>query len=137
MRSVILRTAAPFLAGLMVLFSIYVLMRGHNEPGGGFIGGLIGAAALALICITNGPAALRKAMRLHPFVLAAGGLLMAALSALPSALFGEVVMTGLWWFPESFPDLKVLSTVVLFDIGVYFVVIGAVTGVVLALEEAP
>ena len=48
MRSLILRTVAPLIVGLMVLFSIFVLLRGHNEPGGGFIGGLIAVAALSI-----------------------------------------------------------------------------------------
>ena len=48
MRTLILRTAAPYLTSLMLLFSIFVLLRGHNEPGGGFIGGLIAVSAFAI-----------------------------------------------------------------------------------------
>ena len=61
MNSLILRTATPLLAGLMLLFSVYVLLRGHNEPGGGFIGGLIGASAFAIYAIAEGLAAARRA----------------------------------------------------------------------------
>ena len=48
MNTLIFRTVAPFLTALMVLFSIFVLLRGHNEPGGGFLGGLIAASAFAI-----------------------------------------------------------------------------------------
>ena len=61
MNSLILRTAVPALVGLMLLFSIYVLLRGHNEPGGGFIGGLIGASAFAIYTIAEGLASARRA----------------------------------------------------------------------------
>ena len=48
MNTLILRTVAPVVTSLMVLFSIFVLLRGHNEPGGGFIGGLIAVSALSI-----------------------------------------------------------------------------------------
>ncbi len=61
MRTIIFRTIAPYLSALMVLFSIFVLLRGHNEPGGGFIGGLIAASALAIFGIACGVASVRRA----------------------------------------------------------------------------
>ena len=66
MRTVIFRTIAPYLSALMVLYSIFVLLRGHNEPGGGFIGGLIAASALAIFGIACGVAAVRRAIKVHP-----------------------------------------------------------------------
>lgn len=62
MRSVIFRAVAPFLTSLMVLFSIFVLLRGHNEPGGGFIGGLIAVSALAIYGIACGVETVRRAI---------------------------------------------------------------------------
>ena len=136
MKSIILRTATPLLVGLTLLFSIYVLLRGHNEPGGGFIGGLIGASALATLAISEGISATRRALKAPPVVVAGFGLLLAGLSGVASILFGDVFLTGQWWFPSFAPDLKYLSTVVLFDIGVYLVVVGAVFAIILALEES-
>lgn len=135
MNSLILRTAAPFLVSLMLLFSIYVLLRGHNEPGGGFIGGLIGASAFAIYTIGEGLASARRALVVPPIAIAGVGLLVAALSGVVSLLFGEAFLSGQWWFPAFNPDLKYISTVVLFDVGVYLVVVGAIAGIAFGLEE--
>lgn len=135
MNSIILRTATPLLVGLTLLFSIYVLLRGHNEPGGGFIGGLIGASALAILAISEGVDATRRALVAPPVVVAGYGLLIAGLSGLVSWFYGDPFLTGQWWFPSFAPDLKYLSTVVLFDIGVYLVVVGSLFAIILALEE--
>lgn len=135
MNTVIFRTVAPYLTSLMVLFSVFILLRGHNEPGGGFIGGLIAASAFAIYGIACGVAPVRRAIYFHPMQLAAFGLFIAALSGLPSIFAGVPFMTGLWTFPVV-GDLELaLSTVLVFDIGVYFVVVGAVTSIALALEE--
>jgi hypothetical protein len=74
MNSIILRAATRLLVALLLLFSVYMLLRGHNEPGGGFIGGLIGATAS---CSTPSPAhrrAARKALRVAPQNIAMVGL---------------------------------------------------------------
>lgn len=135
MNSLILRTATPFLVGLMLLFSIYVLLRGHNEPGGGFIGGLIGASAFAIYAIAEGLPSARRALLVPPIVVAGVGLLLAALSGVVSIFFGDAFLTGQWWFPDFAPDLKYLSSVVLFDVGVYLVVVGTIASIAFALEE--
>nr|WP_272210620.1 MnhB domain-containing protein [Marinicella sp. W31]MDC2876521.1 MnhB domain-containing protein [Marinicella sp. W31] len=67
MNTLIFRTAAPFLSALMMLFSIFVLLRGHNAPGGGFIGGLIAASAIAIFGIASGVAAVRRAVFFIPW----------------------------------------------------------------------
>jgi multicomponent Na+:H+ antiporter subunit B len=135
MNSLILRTATPFLVGLMLLFSIYVLLRGHNEPGGGFIGGLIGASAFAIYAIAEGLASARRALVVPPITVAGTGLLLAALSGVISIFFGDAFLTGQWWFPDFAPNLKYLSSVVLFDVGVYLVVVGTIASIAFALEE--
>lgn len=135
MNSLILRTASPFLVGVTVLFSIYVLLRGHNEPGGGFIGGLMGASALATYMISEGPRATRRALAVSPIAIAGFGLFIAGLSGVASLFSGDAFLTGLWWFPAFAPDLKYLSTVVVFDIGVYLVVVGTIVAIILGLEE--
>ncbi|MCQ2004923.1 Na+/H+ antiporter subunit B [Rhizobium sp. NRK18] len=135
MNTVIFRTAAPFLTSLMLLFSVFVLLRGHNEPGGGFIGGLIAASALAIYGIACGVATVRRAIRFHPITIAAAGLLLSCCAGLLS-LFPDVpFMTALWIYPSIFGVEVPLSTVTAFDTGVYLVVVGSITSIALALEE--
>ncbi|MFK3778206.1 Na+/H+ antiporter subunit B [Agrobacterium sp. NPDC089420] len=135
MNTLILRTVAPVITSLMVLFSVFVLLRGHNEPGGGFIGGLIAVSALAIYGIAYGVSAVRRAIVFHPLAIAGAGLLMAMLSGLVSIAAGVPFMTGLWVYPSLFGVEVPLSTVMSFDIGVYLVVVGAITSIALALEE--
>lgn len=135
MRTVIFRTAAPYLTSLMVLFSVFVLLRGHNEPGGGFIGGLIAASAFAIYGIACGVSPVRRALYFHPMALSGFGLFLAAMSGFVSLGFGVPFLTGLWTSPSFLGVTLDLSTVLFFDIGVYFVVVGSITSVALALEE--
>ncbi len=137
MNSVILSTATRVLVALMLLFSIYMLLRGHNQPGGGFIGGLIAAIGFALYAIAQGTAAARAALRIDPRTLCMFGLALALLAGLGAAPFGDPLFTGQWWFLGGTADSKglPLSSVLIFDIGVYLVVIGAVLTLVFALEE--
>ena len=135
MNTLIFRTIAPFLTALMLLFSVFILLRGHNEPGGGFIGGLIAASALAIYGIANGVPAVRRAIRVHPLAIAGAGLLMSTAAGLISIAAAVPFMTGLWIYPTILGLEVPLSSVMLFDIGVYFVVLGAITAIALALEE--
>ncbi|MEO5322147.1 Na+/H+ antiporter subunit B [Mesorhizobium sp. CC13] len=135
MQTLIFRTAAPFLTGLMLMFSVFVMLRGHNEPGGGFTGGLIAASAFAIHGIAFGVPAVRRALHFHPMAVAGFGLFLAAMAGLPSLVFGVPFLTGLWASPSLFGISVDLSTVMFFDIGVYFVVVGSFTSIALALED--
>lgn len=135
MRTVIFRSIAPYLTSLMVLFSIFVLLRGHNEPGGGFIGGLIAASALAIYGIACGVAPVRRAIYFHPMAIAAFGLFMSAMAGVLSIFAGVPYMSGLWIYPHLFGVEVALSSVLVFDVGVYLVVVGAISSIALALEE--
>lgn len=135
MNTLIFRTVAPFLTALMIVFSVFVLLRGHNEPGGGFIGGLIAASAFAIYGIAYGVAAVRRALWFHPMSIAGFGLLLSTLSGFLSIFAGVPFMTGLWIYPHFFGVEIALSSVMSFDIGVYLVVVGAITSIALALEE--
>ncbi|MGO4114496.1 Na+/H+ antiporter subunit B [Rhizobium ruizarguesonis] len=135
MNTLIFRTVAPFLTALMLLFSVFVLLRGHNEPGGGFIGGLIAASGLAIYGIARGVGAVRRALYFHPLSIAGFGLLLSTAAGLLSILFDAPFMTGLWIYPTLFGAEVPLSSVMLFDVGVYLVVLGAIISIALALEE--
>ena len=137
MRSIILSTAARYLMPLLLMFSIFVLLRGHDEPGGGFVGGLVAASGFALYVLSDGVEATQRALRFSPRVFIATGLLIAVLSALFPLLLGETFMKGLWasdaW--KALPGIGVPGTPFFFDIGVYLVVLGVVVGIVFAFFE--
>lgn len=135
MQTLIFRTIAPYLCALMILFSIFVCLRGHNEPGGGFIGGLIAASAFAVYGIAYGVSAVRKAIVVHPMAIAGFGLFFGLLTGLISLFLEQPFFTGQWVFIDIFSTSVALSTPMFFDIGVYFVVVGAITSIALALEE--
>ena len=135
MNTIIFRTFAPYLTALMVLFSVFILLRGHNDPGGGFIGGLLAASAFAIYGIANSVTPVRRAIYFHPISLAGFGLFIATLAGLPSILAQVPFLTGLWVYPKIGSVELALSTTLIFDIGVYFVVVGTITSIALALEE--
>jgi multicomponent Na+:H+ antiporter subunit B len=130
-RSLILITTARLLVALMLLFSLFLLVRGHDEPGGGFLGGLIAAASFVLYVVAEGPGAVRSALRVDPRVLAFVGIGLALLAGLLAALPGDVFFRAQW---TELGGLKVGSPF-LFDCGVYLVVVGSICTLVVALEE--
>ncbi|MDD3828644.1 MAG: Na+/H+ antiporter subunit B [Anaerolineae bacterium] len=134
MTSMILSTATRYLLPLLLLFSVFLLLRGHNEPGGGFVGGLVAAAGLALHSIAYGVALARRLLGIDPRALIGLGLGVAAVSGLFGLGAGLPFMTGLW----SEGTVSVLGHVgspLLFDVGVYMVVIGVVLTIVFELSE--
>ena len=135
MNTVIFRALAPYIPTLMMVFSVFVLLRGHNEPGGGFIGGLIAASALAIYGIANGVPAVRRAIWAHPLHIAGAGLFLSGISGLPSIFANVPYLTGLWTFPTILGVDMYISTILFFDIGVYLVVLGTIGGIALTLEE--
>jgi multicomponent Na+:H+ antiporter subunit B len=135
MNTLILRTIAPLLVAIMVVFAIYVTLRGHNEPGGGFIGGLIAASAMAVYGMASGVDEVRRALRFSPIAYAGAGLALAGLSGVLSVFAAAPFMTGLWLDLEIGASAVALSTPLLFDIGVFLVVFGTLGAVALALSE--
>jgi multicomponent Na+:H+ antiporter subunit A len=122
--SAIFRTGVRLLMPLMLLFALFLLVRGHNDPGGGFVGGLVAAAAFALFMIAYGVERARRLLRVHPMTLLGGGLLVAFISGVPALIAGQPFMTSQWML-----EPVAIGTPVLFDIGVF----GVVTGVVLMM----
>ncbi len=136
MSSLILRTATHLLGPLLLFFSIFVLLRGHNAPGGGFAGGLVAAAAFALYAITFDVPSARSALRADPHTLIGAGLLLAAVSGGVALFLGRPFLTGQWGSLHV-PGVGevALGTVLLFDTGVYLVVLGVTLLIVWSLAE--
>lgn len=134
MKSLILSTATYYLLPLLLLFSIFLLIRGHNQPGGGFVGGLVAAAALALYAIAQGTAAVRRAIRVRWGAVIGVGLLTAMGSGLLGLASGQPFLTG-QWHAQPVPLLGKVGTPLLFDVGVYLVVLGVTVMIIFTLAE--
>ncbi len=135
MNSIVLRTISRLLVGLLLLFSIFLLLRGHNEPGGGFIGALVAASAFVLYGLAADEASVRQALRFDTRSYIAVGLIIAGLSALFPVLFDKPFLTGMWGEFRFFDKTIELGTPVVFDIGVYLAVIGVALTIMLAMAE--
>lgn len=133
--SILLQTAAIALAPTQIAFSLFLLWRGHNDPGGGFAGGLLVAAALGLIALAYSVKRARELMRVEPLSLAGFGLLTAFLSAILGPLWGEPFLTGMWVkLNLGFMTLD-LGSPLLFDVGVYLLVVGISTAILFGLMD--
>jgi multicomponent Na+:H+ antiporter subunit B len=133
-RSLILPAVARHMIPLLLIFSVFLLFRGHNEVGGGFVGGLVAAAGLMLYGLANSFNALSRALPAEPRIFVTVGLLLAGLSGLFSLLQGLPFMTGLW-APGAVPVIGKLGTPLLFDTGVYLLVVGIVLWMMLTFAE--
>jgi multicomponent Na+:H+ antiporter subunit B len=135
-RVVILEVAVRGLYPVMLIASLWLLLRGHNAPGGGFIGGLVAVTASAAYAIAYGTQQARQRLPLTPPCLAAVGVLLALISGLPALLANLPYLTHPWTtLSLGVADLP-LSTVMLFDLGVYLCVWGAIGGYCLELLDA-
>jgi len=137
MTSLILKTTTRYLTPLLLIFSVFLFLRGHNQPGGGFAGGLVAAAPFALYSIAYGAAEARRVLHIKTRRLIGVGLLAALTSGVISLLNGLPFLTGLWGYVQV-PGLGKIEvgTPVLFDLGVYLVVMGVTLSMIFALEEA-
>ncbi len=136
MHSIILRTATVFLKYLLLVFSVYLLLGGHNEPGGGFVGGLVAASAFILFAIAYNVEEARKRLRIEPAVLIGIGLLTALFSGLIPVILNKSFLTGVWFHGHSeiFGDIHIGSPL-FFDVGVYLVVLGVTVKIIFSLLE--
>lgn len=135
MNSILLNTATRYVGPLLLMLSLILLYRGHNLPGGGFIGGLMAASSFILLAYARGWAETEERLPWDPMVVMASGLVLAMLSGLPGILSGGVFMEGLWlpFFKVPLLGKVKLGTPLLFDIGVYLAVIGFTLKCALAL----
>lgn len=144
--SIIFQTASRMIMPLLAVFSVVILMRGHNDPGGGFVGGLVIASAFGMHSMAFGVAETRKLFRGIPMTTIIGTGLATSLASvmLPillghttDAFRGFTLMQGVW-AELDVPGLATMAggTVVMFDIGVYITVFGVVLLMLFELEEA-
>ncbi len=135
-RILILDTSIRVLYPSILVLALYFVFAGHNRPGGGFVGGLVVGAALALRYVSGGAAAVRSTFRLPPHVFLGAGLFLAALTALvPVLLGGAILEHGEVEFHLPIFDKVKITSALSFDLGVDFVVIGLILMAFVAFGE--
>jgi multicomponent Na+:H+ antiporter subunit A len=120
---------------LLFPLSVIVLLRGHNQIGGGFVGGLMAALAFAIVSLAHGVERARAALRAHPLAVAGGGLLLAFASGLPGLLVHGDFLHHLWFEGDVLGVHVKQGTTLLFDLGVYLAVLGAVLAFLFGLRR--
>lgn len=131
MNSLILKTITRLLLVLMLIFSLLVLFRGHNFPGGGFIAGLLAASALAIYLLAYGLENLLKIIRFSPLFWISLGLIFILSSGFWGWFSKGVFLSGVW--PKR---LSLFNTSLLFDLGIYLIVCFSVLTILIELEKA-
>ncbi len=137
-RSLILSTSVGVLFHAAVLLSVFLLLAGHNAPGGGFVGGLVAGAAAVLRYVDAGPDAVGRAVRVAPRAFLGTGLALAILTgAVPWSTGSQFLESA-----KLTADVPLLGTLkatsaLLFDVGVYLVVVGLVLAVLELLGGEP
>jgi multicomponent Na+:H+ antiporter subunit B len=131
MKSYIIQLAAKRLLPVTVILSLLVFFRGHNDPGGGFIGGLLAAAGFIFYAMAFTTAEAEKKLRISPLILIVAGFTFALLSTIPSLFAGNPFFTGEWvLFSIPFLGKLKLGTPLLFDLGVYLTVWGVIVTII-------
>ena len=132
----ILRTTSSLIIFIMLGFAIYLLLAGHNSPGGGFVGGLTTSAAFVLMYMAYGEKVVKKIIPINFRFFIPLGLLIATLTGLGALLFNVPFLThtfGVFHIP--FVGEIELATAMLFDLGVYFTVFGSMMTIILTIAE--
>lgn len=132
----ILRTTSSLIIFIMLGFAIYLLLAGHNSPGGGFVGGLTTSAAFVLMYMAYGEKVVKKIIPINFRFFIPLGLLIATLTGLGALLFNVPFLThtfGVFHIP--FIGEIELATAMLFDLGVYFTVFGSMMTIILTIAE--
>ncbi|MFD2114709.1 Na(+)/H(+) antiporter subunit B [Paenibacillus yanchengensis] len=135
-KDTILQTAAKVLVFIIITFSIYILFAGHNNPGGGFIGGLITSSALLLLYLAFDAQTVFEILPMNFRVVAAIGLLLAFLTGVGALLFDVPFLTQYYEY-HHVPLLgkTAISSALIFDLGVYFTVVGTTMTIIQSISE--
>lgn len=132
----LLRTTMKLVLPLALLFAGYEFFKGHNEPGGGFIAGLVASVALAVFRMSFGPSVMRGFKPVTPTLCVAAGLLIALTTSATPMLFGEQFLhsaTGM--IPRGDAAPYHWASAAFFDLGVFLVVVGVSLGIINRLLE--
>ncbi len=132
--SLILTSISRFIFVFVNIFAIYLFLKGHNQPGGGFIAGIASAISMVLLSMTLGIDRIKKLMYFDSVTIAAVGLIMAYTTGLAPHFFGHFFLYHKM-FHITVPLLGGLhiGTPLFFDLGVYLVVLGVTSKSIMIL----
>jgi multicomponent K+:H+ antiporter subunit A len=131
-----MRTLTRLLLPLMLMVAVYIFLRGHNLPGGGFIAGLIAAVALIVQYLANGIDWTKKRLRFDKDILISFGLLIATVTGLVSMFIGYPFLTTTFTY-LTWPVVGKfeVASAIAFDLGVFLVVVGATVLILVQLGK--
>ncbi len=135
LRSLILEAGSRATFHTILLFSVFMFFSGHNAPGGGFIGGLIAGGAIVIRYLAHGKEEVKKIGRFRPEAVMGIGLLAAVGTGVGALFYGEFLQAT--FIESEIPLLGkiALTTSLLFDAGVYLIVVGLVVTVLGSFGE--
>ncbi|WP_080874680.1 Na(+)/H(+) antiporter subunit B [Oceanobacillus timonensis] len=134
--NMMLQTLARLIIVIVLSFSIYLLLAGHNSPGGGFVGGLMTASAILILYLSFDIKSIQAVIRFDYVKIVGIGLLLAALTGVISMVFGFPFMKQFFdYFTLPILGEVELTTAMLFDLGVYFVVLASALKIILTIAE--
>jgi multicomponent Na+:H+ antiporter subunit A len=137
-RLVVLDVSVRLIFHVVLITSVYLLLAGHNQPGGGFVGGLLVGAAIAMRYAAGGIQEVRAISRFAPWTILGAGLLVAGTVAVVPLVLGHTVLEGSIATLDvpAIGEVKVTSAL-FFDAGVYLLVVGLVLMVFEAFGDDP
>lgn len=135
-RSVFFRFVARVMLPVLIVFSLMLMLRGHNEAGGGFVGGLVASSGVILMTLAYGPDEVRQRLKIDFLRLMFFGLLIVLFAGLLGLIIDGNFLQAEWWKPviQGFGRLE-LGTPLLFDIGVYIIVLSVTSSIVMSMAE--
>ncbi|HTN99139.1 MAG TPA: MnhB domain-containing protein [Microthrixaceae bacterium] len=137
-RSLIFDATVRLVFDAALVLSVYLLFAGHNQPGGGFVGGLVAAAAISLRYVAGGIDDVLDAIPIRPWLFQSLGLLLAVGCAIWPLFLGEPPLDqrAIAFALPLLGDVKV-TTAMVFDTGVYLIVVGLILMIFEGLGDAP
>ncbi|MFO8001679.1 MAG: MnhB domain-containing protein [Marinilabilia sp.] len=136
MKNIVLEKIVKLFLVVMTGFSLFVLLRGHDRPGGGFIAGIIASAGFLMYALVFGSDILLEKLKMNPRYIMGFGLLIALMASLLPAFWGLPPMTGMWQEIDVFGGVLIhVGTPLLFDTGVFLLVIGVALGIITSIMD--
>lgn len=133
---VMLQTVTKVVTFIILMFAVHIFFAGHYTPGGGFVGGLLTASAIVLLMLAFGIKTVKKIVPINYVVMTAIGLLLAIATAAASIVFDVPFFTHAYdYFDLPLFGKTSLHSAMLFDAGVYLVVVGVTMTIIQTIGE--